>query len=99
MRFHKLDRNFFQLFDHLERRGLKEEGILRVAAHKTKVDRLCLELEREFYTHPERVDAILNSCHVHDLTSILKRLLRDLPEPLLTSELTHLFYESHRKLM
>ncbi|KAL1464811.1 hypothetical protein WDU94_004424 [Cyamophila willieti] len=86
---------FQKLFDHLERRGLKEEGILRVAAHKTKVERLCAELEREFYTRPERVDQILASCHVHDLTAILKRLLRDLPQPLLTSELTHLFYETH----
>uniref|UniRef100_A0A8D8QRU7 Rho GTPase-activating protein 18 n=2 Tax=Cacopsylla melanoneura TaxID=428564 RepID=A0A8D8QRU7_9HEMI len=86
---------FQKLFDHLERRGLKEEGILRVAAHKTKVERLCAELEREFYTHPERVDQILASCQVHDLTAILKRLLRDLPQPLLTSELTHLFYETH----
>ncbi|KAI5756237.1 hypothetical protein M8J77_023273 [Diaphorina citri] len=86
---------FQKLFDQLERRGLKEEGILRVAAHKTKVDRLCADLEREFYTRHELVDQILSSCHVHDLTAILKRLLRDLPEPLLSAELTHLFYETH----
>lgn len=86
---------FQKLFYHLERRALKEEGVLRVAAHKQKVERLCSELEKEFYARPEVADQILQSCAVHDLTAILKRLLRDLPEPLLTAELTHLFYQTH----
>lgn len=84
-----------QVLSELERRGLCEEGILRVAAHKQKVEALCEALEKEFYTRPEKADALLQKAPIHDLATLLKRLLRDLPESILTTELLDLFYQAH----
>lgn len=84
-----------QVLCELERRGLHEEGILRIASHKQKVEAFCDELEKEFYTRPERVDALLQKAPVHDLASLLKRLIRDLPESILTNELVECFYQAN----
>ena len=53
------------------------------------------ELEANFYTRPEKVKALLKQSGVHDLSAILKRWLRELPQPLLSNELVHLFYQTH----
>ena len=37
----------------------------------------------------------MSSASVHDLSAILKRWLRELPQPLLTNELIQLFYQCH----
>lgn len=84
-----------QVLAELERRGLQEEGLLRVAAHKQKVQALCDTVERDLYVRPERVDALLLRAPVHDLATLLKRLIRDLPESLLTNQLVDLFYQAH----
>ncbi|RZF43448.1 hypothetical protein LSTR_LSTR001709 [Laodelphax striatellus] len=85
-----------KVLHELERRGLDEEGVLRVAAHKGKVEALCLELENDFYSRPEHADTLLQRAPIHDLATMLKKLLRDFPEPLLSLELVDLFYQSHR---
>lgn len=38
---------------------------------------------------------MLSSASVHELSALLKRWLRELPQPLLTSELIQLFYQCH----
>lgn len=92
---HNVPLIFQKVLGELERRGLCEEGILRVAAHKQKVEALCDALEKEFYTKPEKADALLQKAPIHDLATLLKRLLRDLPESILTNELLELFYQAH----
>lgn len=53
------------------------------------------ELESNFYQKPEKVAPLLSSASVHELSALLKRWLRELPQPLLTSELIQLFYQCH----
>lgn len=76
-------------------RGVKEEGILRVGGHKQKVEGLCTELETYFYSKPMKIDKLLKRTMCHDLSAVLKKLLRDLPQPLLTVEYIEAFYQSH----
>lgn len=83
------------LLDELTRRGVREEGILRVAGHKQKTELLYNELEAVFYQKPKKVTQLLSSASVHDLSALLKRWLRELPQPLLSHELIQLFYQTH----
>lgn len=83
---------------HLERHGLQEEGILRVAGLQQKVTALCSKLEAVFYSRPlEEVDRLLQQATCHDVAAVLKRLLRDLPQPLLSVEYIDMFYQTHGK--
>lgn len=84
---------FQMILNELEVRWCKEEGILRIAGHKQRVETLCAQIEANFYTKPDEIRACLEKSTCHELTSILKRLLRELPQPLLTSELIELFYQ------
>ncbi|XP_012274349.1 rho GTPase-activating protein conundrum [Orussus abietinus] len=84
-----------KLLDELTKRGVKEEGILRVGGHKQKVEMLCVELETDFYSKPKEIDKLFKRSPCHDLSAVLKKLLRDLPQPLLTVELIDAFYQSH----
>ncbi|XP_075170037.1 rho GTPase-activating protein conundrum isoform X1 [Haematobia irritans] len=83
------------LLDELTKRGAREEGILRVAGHKQKTELLYQELESSFYQKPKKFQQLLSSASVHDLSALLKRWLRELPQPLLTNELIQLFYQCH----
>ncbi|XP_031548850.1 rho GTPase-activating protein 18-like isoform X1 [Actinia tenebrosa] len=67
---------------YLDRYGLKEEGILRVSGSTTRIKALKEEIEETF-----------NEGHFnwegqrpHDIVSLLKTFLRELPFPLLTHE-------------
>ncbi|KAE8750073.1 hypothetical protein FOCC_FOCC003197 [Frankliniella occidentalis] len=84
-----------KLVHQLEKRGLQEEGVLRVAAHRLKVETLTTHLEESFYSRPDQVEKVLESASVHELAALLKKWLRDLPQPLLTPELVALFYRTH----
>ena len=79
----------------MEKRALAEEGVLRVAGNKAKIDNLCQTIEKDFYVEPQKIDQLLQRCAIHDLTAVFKKLLRDLPEPILTNEMINLFYQSH----
>lgn len=81
--------------DQLTSRGTKEEGILRVPGNKQKIELFYNELEQNFYLKHDKVKEILQRAGVHDLSALLKRWLRELPLPLLTNELIHLFYQAH----
>lgn len=86
---------FQKILNELTRRGVREEGILRVGGHKQKVESICVQLEMDFYCKPREIDKLFKRMSCHDLSAVLKRLLRDLPQPLLTVELIDAFYESH----
>ncbi|XP_067629644.1 rho GTPase-activating protein conundrum [Eurosta solidaginis] len=83
------------LLEELTKRGAREEGILRVAGHKQKTEILYHELESSFYQKPKKFTQLLSSASVHDLSALLKRWLRELPQPLLTNEFIQLFYQCH----
>lgn len=87
-----------QLLHEMEKRGLTEEGVLRVAGNKAKTENLCQAIEKDFYSEPQKIDQMLERCAIHDLTAVFKKLLRELPEPILTNELINLFYQSHSNL-
>ncbi|KAL1115670.1 hypothetical protein AAG570_005960 [Ranatra chinensis] len=91
---HSVPLVFQKVLGELEKRGIQEEGILRVAGNKQRVESLCAKLDHEFYTRPEVADHLIASAHVHELSTLLKRLIRLMPQPLLTSHLLHLFYQS-----
>ncbi|XP_033251724.1 rho GTPase-activating protein conundrum-like [Drosophila miranda] len=84
------------LLDELIRRGAREEGILRIAGHKNKTEILYNELESSFYQKPGKLSQLLVTATVHELSALLKRWLRELPQPLLTNELIQLFYQCHK---
>lgn len=90
---------FQKLLNELTKRGVREEGILRVGGHKQKVEALCAELETDFYSKRKEIDSLFNRTTCHDLSAVLKKLLRDLPQPLLTVEYIDAFYQSHGELM
>ncbi|XP_034140454.1 rho GTPase-activating protein conundrum isoform X2 [Drosophila guanche] len=84
------------LLAELIRRGSREEGILRIAGHKNKTEILYNELESSFYQKPGKFSQLLGTATVHELSALLKRWLRELPQPLLTNELIQLFYQCHK---
>lgn len=86
---------FQKILNELTKRGVKEEGILRVGGHKQKVEIICTELETDFYCKPKEMDKLFKRTPCHDLSAVLKKLLRDLPQPLFTVELIDAFYQSH----
>lgn len=78
---------------NLNSRCINEDGILRVAGQKLKLEQLCKEIEERFYTNRVHVEALLSQATVHELTGVLKKLLRDLPDPLFTMELFDMFHK------
>ncbi|XP_058056786.1 rho GTPase-activating protein conundrum [Anopheles bellator] len=79
----------------LSGRGVQEEGILRVPGHKQKTETLYHEIEHSFYAKPEKIQPLIRKAGVHDLSALLKRWLRELPQPLLANDLVHLFYQTN----
>ncbi|XP_008398705.1 rho GTPase-activating protein 6 isoform X1 [Poecilia reticulata] len=66
---------------HLEKNGLQTVGIFRVGSSKKRVRQLREEFDQGWEVH-------LSDEHcVHDVAALLKKFLRDLPDPLLTREL------------
>ncbi|KAL0268879.1 UNVERIFIED_CONTAM: hypothetical protein PYX00_010672 [Menopon gallinae] len=86
---------FQKLANHLEYNSLKEEGLLRVAGLKARTEILINVIENHFYTDNLKVDEVLYQVTAHDVSSALKKLLRDLPEPLLTLKFIYMFYNTH----
>ncbi|XP_031336184.1 rho GTPase-activating protein conundrum-like isoform X2 [Photinus pyralis] len=84
---------FQSILFQLNTRCLQEDGILRIASHQQKLNYLTNEIEGKFYNNRKHVEHILNEATVHDLTGILKKLLRDLPDTVFTMELFDMFYK------
>lgn len=72
-----------------------DEGLLRVSGNKQKVSELCQLIERQWYEDRRSVETALSHAKGHDLAAVYKRLLRALPQPLLTQELMRLFYHTY----
>ncbi|XP_075991922.1 rho GTPase-activating protein conundrum-like isoform X2 [Anticarsia gemmatalis] len=72
-----------------------DEGLLRVAGNKQKIEALCQLIERQWYSSRGAVEAALARASSHDLGAVFKRLLRALPQPPLTQELMRLFYHTY----
>ncbi|XP_030021063.2 rho GTPase-activating protein conundrum isoform X3 [Manduca sexta] len=72
-----------------------DEGLFRVSGNKQKVAELCQLIERQWYSERAGVERALAQSKGHDLAAVYKRLLRALPQPLLTQELMRLFYHTY----
>ncbi|CAH1103096.1 unnamed protein product [Psylliodes chrysocephalus] len=85
---------FQTVIKELNVRCIQEDGILRIAGQKQKLETLYNEIETKFYNNRKDVESLLNQATVHELTGILKKLLRDLPDPVFTMELFEMFYKT-----
>ncbi|XP_065332167.1 rho GTPase-activating protein conundrum isoform X2 [Cloeon dipterum] len=87
-----------KLLQLLEREScLREEGLLRVAGSRARMDAAAAALQSDFYGpyREEKAIRALDALSPHDLGSLLKKLLRELPQPLLTAQLLDSFYHCH----
>lgn len=82
------------ILNELNERCIMEDGILRVAGQKHKLELLCNEIEMKFFTNRKSVDNSIKQATVHELTGVLKKLLRELPDPIFTMELFDMFYKT-----
>lgn len=86
--------NIFQtVVRQLNTRCIHEDGILRLAGQKQKLEFLCNEIETKFFANQSEVEDLLEKATVHELAGVLKKLLRDLPDPVFTMELFDMFYK------
>ncbi|XP_025835593.1 rho GTPase-activating protein conundrum isoform X2 [Agrilus planipennis] len=81
------------IINHLSTRSLKEDGILRIGGQKQKLERLCAEIESKFYENKQYIENLLQQATSHEIVGVLKKLLRDLPDPIFTMELFDMFYK------
>lgn len=85
------------LLNQLNSRGVNEDGILRIACQKQKLEFLCDEIETKFFSNRKEVENLIKLATPHELTGVLKKLLRELPEPIFTTELFEMFYKTSGK--
>ncbi|KAE8283315.1 GEM-interacting protein [Larimichthys crocea] len=74
-----------QCISEIESRALSVQGVYRVSGSKPRIQKIC----QAFETQKDQVD--LSDLSPHDITSILKQFLKELPEPLLTFDLYNNF--------
>ncbi|XP_055347797.1 rho GTPase-activating protein 40-like [Paramacrobiotus metropolitanus] len=96
---------FQQMLNYLEESGgIGEEGILRLCGETNRMRRLRGELDSYYSRQVVAQDEssasldeaqwfrrIFQTVSVHDIASVMKQFLRDLPQPLLTNELVDAF--------
>lgn len=73
------------ILHHLHSNGLREEGLMRLGGSVQKTQVLKAEIERSYVTSPILVENLIRQSSVHDVSILLKQLVRHLPEPLLTN--------------
>ncbi|BFG06774.1 uncharacterized protein DMAD_13673 [Drosophila madeirensis] len=76
--------------DYLEDNGLQKIGIFRVSTSRKRVKQLREEFDKNSHMR------IPHETCPHDVATLLKEFLRDLPEPLLCSRLYTTFLETQR---
>lgn len=59
------------------------------------METLCQEIEHNFYSEPQIVENAIGAAGCHDIAATLKKFLRELPQPILTTELVQLFYQTY----
>ncbi|KAH9931810.1 GTPase activating protein [Fomitopsis serialis] len=78
----------------IEKYGLQSQGIYRIGGTMTKVAKLKERLDRDLDS--VNLDAEEWSSDISNVTSVLKMWLRELPDPLLTTQLHSAFLEAAR---
>lgn len=73
---------FQKLISCIEEGSLETEGLLRIPGAAMRVKNLCQELEAKFYEGTFNWESVKQ----HDAASLLKLFLRELPQPLLSTE-------------
>ncbi|XP_076784089.1 rho GTPase-activating protein 18 isoform X1 [Arvicanthis niloticus] len=73
---------FQKLLSRIEEGGLETEGLLRIPGAAMRIKNLCQELEVKFYEGTFNWESVKQ----HDAASLLKLFLRELPQPLLSTE-------------
>ncbi|KAG8185161.1 hypothetical protein JTE90_005140 [Oedothorax gibbosus] len=76
---------FQWILHYLHSNGLKEEGLMRLAGSVQKVQLLKADIEKSYVTSPMLVEKLIQQSSVHDVSILLKQLVRQFPEPLLTN--------------
>eukprot|EP00004_Rigifila_ramosa_P025322 TRINITY_DN7555_c0_g1_i2.p1 TRINITY_DN7555_c0_g1~~TRINITY_DN7555_c0_g1_i2.p1 ORF type:complete len:478 (+),score=101.27 TRINITY_DN7555_c0_g1_i2:142-1434(+) len=77
-----LPKAFAQWIEHVESRGVEEEGIFRVAGSATKLEELRLIYDRG------ELPVLSDLGHdTANIAQLIKKFLRDLPEPLMTFDM------------
>ncbi|KAM3621929.1 uncharacterized protein V6R79_017943 [Siganus canaliculatus] len=75
------------LLSFLEKKGVDSEGILRVPGSQSRIKLLQQNLETNFYSGQVSWDEV----SPNDAAALLKKFIRELPAPLLTSEYLNTF--------
>ncbi|KAK9745601.1 RhoGAP domain [Popillia japonica] len=83
------------IINQIVNRCIREDGLLRIGGHRQKLEQLCNDIERHFYSDRAYVERALSEAPPHCLTGVLKKLLRDLPDSMLTMELFDMFYKTN----
>ncbi|XP_077018988.1 rho GTPase-activating protein 18 isoform X2 [Tamandua tetradactyla] len=78
---------FQKLVSRIEEGGLETEGLLRIPGAASRIKNLCQELEAKFYEGTFNWESVKQ----HDAASLLKLLIRELPQPLLSVEYLRAF--------
>ncbi|KAM5229280.1 rho GTPase-activating protein 18 [Ctenodactylus gundi] len=73
---------FQKLISRIEEGGLETEGLLRIPGAAIRIKNLCQELEAKFYEGTFNWENVKQ----HDAASLLKLFIRELPQPLLSTE-------------
>ncbi|KRK04839.1 uncharacterized protein LOC6523714 isoform X1 [Drosophila yakuba] len=76
--------------DYLEEKGLQQVGLFRVSTSKKRVNQLRKEFDKDI-----NFGISVDTCP-HDVATLLKEFLRDLPEPLLCNTLYLTFLKTQR---
>ncbi|EDW50894.1 GM26791 [Drosophila sechellia] len=76
--------------DYLEENGLQQVGLFRVSTSKKRVKQLREDFDKDIY-----FGISVDTCP-HDVATLLKEFLRDLPEPLLCNTLYLTFLKTQR---
>ncbi|KAJ1124215.1 hypothetical protein NDU88_002676 [Pleurodeles waltl] len=74
------------LLSCLEKKGLETEGILRISGSQTRIKCLQQKLESDFYVDLYGGHFSWDDVHQNDASGLLKKFIRELPTPLLTTE-------------
>ncbi|KAF6364047.1 Rho GTPase activating protein 18 [Rhinolophus ferrumequinum] len=82
---------FQKLISRIEEGGLETEGLLRIPGAAFRIKSLCQELEAKFYEGTFNWESVKQ----HDAASLLKLLIRELPQPLLSVEYLTAFQAVH----
>ena len=74
------------MVDRLRKEGLRVEGILRVPGSSSRVRSFLNDCSSLHNFSSDSFDALFNKLLLNDVADLFKQFLRELPQPLLTTE-------------